>query len=335
MGLSDWDANFKAIEAFHPFHLGVDRRIKQHPECNVHALGDTKVEWTGAVNCVQIGVPSRLSRQTSGSGPSSQRHQVERSLSHLAHRCSNVLVIHDDPLLRVGLVAALRQHTAFAVVIDGVDGLRPCAQSIDVVIADYHEATRLAQEAARGAHRSLDAPRILALTSNDRVADIRHAIEAGVHGYLLLGGPLEELIEGVTKVANGVRFLCRAVARRLADSMTHASLTSRETDVLRLLMTGKSNKAIARQLEIAVGTVKSHMKAIMTKLGATTRTEAAGIAASRGLVEERGHWLPSTFPAHGLLESTGNFARAVMVEQSAGRPWNKARPTLASEVSHG
>jgi DNA-binding NarL/FixJ family response regulator len=240
-------------------------------------------------------------------------------LSHISPRRSNVLVIHDDPLLRVGLVAALRQHAAFEVVIDSVDGLRPCGPPIDVVIADYHNAMRLADEAVRGAHRPLAAPRILALTSNDREADIRHAIKAGVHGYLLLGGPLEELIEGVTKVANGVRFLCRTVAQRMADSLTHASLTSRETEVLQLLIAGNSNKAIARHLEIAVGTAKSHVRAIMTKLGATTRTQAAGIAASRGLVEERGHWLPSAFATHGLLESSGNLARAVVVDRVAAR----------------
>jgi DNA-binding NarL/FixJ family response regulator len=68
-------------------------------------------------------------------------------LSHIAPRRSNVLVLHDDPLLRVGLVAALRQHAAFEIVIDSVDGLRPFRPPIDVVIADYHNAMRLADEA--------------------------------------------------------------------------------------------------------------------------------------------------------------------------------------------
>jgi two-component system NarL family response regulator len=146
---------------------------------------------------------------------------------------------------------------------------------------------RLIDPAVRAAHRPLAAARIMALTSNDREADIRRAVEAGVHGYLLLGGPLSELIEGVTTVAHGVRYLGRSVAQRMADSLTRASLTSRETEVLRLVMTGESNKAIARRLNIELGTVKSHMTAIMTKLGATSRTQAAGIASARGLVEER------------------------------------------------
>ena len=69
--------------------------------------------------------------------------------------------------------------------------------------------------------------------------------------------------------------------------MSHTSLTSREIQVLSLLITGASNKAIARELEIETGTVKSHMTAIMSKLGATSRTQAAGIATERGLVEHR------------------------------------------------
>jgi two-component system NarL family response regulator len=72
----------------------------------------------------------------------------------------------------------------------------------------------------------------------------------------------------------------------MADSLTRASLTSREIEVLQLVVTGESNKAIARHLHIELGTVKSHMSAIMTKLDATSRTQAAGIATTRGLVED-------------------------------------------------
>ena len=117
--------------------------------------------------------------------------------------------------------------------------------------------------------------------------DIRRAIEAGVHGYILLGGPLAELIEGATTLARGLRYLSRSVAQRMADSLTHTPLTSREIQVLSLVAVGESNKAIARELRIEMGTVKSHMTSIMSKLGATSRTQAAGIAATRGLVEPR------------------------------------------------
>jgi DNA-binding NarL/FixJ family response regulator len=198
-----------------------------------------------------------------------------------------ILVMHPDPLLSAGLVAALRQHVAFEVFVDDAGSAGSDKPRIDVVIADHGHAMRLADTAVRAAQPRLAAARILVLTSNDRETDIRRAIQAGVHGYLLLGGPLSEIIEGVTAVAHGMRYLGRSVAQRMADSLTWTTLTSREVEVLRLVVAGESNKAIARHLQIEVGTVKSHMSAIMTKLSATSRTQAAAIAVARGLVEER------------------------------------------------
>jgi two-component system NarL family response regulator len=193
--------------------------------------------------------------------------------------------MHPDPLLSAGLVAALREHGDFEVCLDGAGAMAEDAPPVDVVIADYANAMRLADEAVRSGYRSLATARVLALTSNDREADIRRAIEAGVRGYLLVGGPIGDLIEGVTLVARGMRYLCGSVAQRMADSLTRTALTSREIEVLQLVVSGESNKTIARQLSIELGTVKSHMSSIMTKLGASSRTQAAGIAAQRGLVD--------------------------------------------------
>ena len=87
-------------------------------------------------------------------------------------------------------------------------------------------------------------------------------------------------------MANGLRYVSRSVAQRMADSLARTSLTLRETEVLSLAAGGESNKAIARDLAIKSGTVKSHMSSIMSKLGASSRTHAASIAAARGLVED-------------------------------------------------
>jgi DNA-binding NarL/FixJ family response regulator len=211
-------------------------------------------------------------------------------MNHLTARRLNVLVMHSDPLLSAGLVAALRQHPSFEMRVHGDENLSAAGRQIDVVIADYENAMRLAQ--LRHDPGPLADAGILALTANDREADIRRAIEAGVQGYLLAGVSLSELIQGVTIVGQGSRYLCLSVAQRMADSLTRTALTLRELEVLRLAASGHANKIIARQLEISVGTVKSHMSAIMTKLGASSRIQAANLAISRGLVEQRG--LPQT-----------------------------------------
>ena len=207
-------------------------------------------------------------------------------MNHCPPRHSNVLVMHPDPILSAGLVAALRQHATFEVFVHGVDNLGPDGPQVDVVIADFSNAMRLTEPGARKSHGLPDEARILALTSNDREADIRRAIEAGVHGYLLVGGPLNELSDGVTAVASGLRYMSLSVAQHMANSLTRAALTSREIEVLRLVAMGQPNKEIARQLGIELGTVKSHVSAIMGKLGASSRTHAARLAATRGLVED-------------------------------------------------
>ncbi|OUM02847.1 response regulator transcription factor [Variovorax sp. JS1663] len=211
-------------------------------------------------------------------------------------RRPNLSIMHPDPILRSGLVAALRQHGGFEIFIHGVDDLAPGGPPIDVVIADYRNALRLTDAKARRSDGLQAGTRILVLTSNDREADIRRAIESGVYGYLLFGGPLAELIDGVTAVTSGVRYMSAAAARRMADSLTRAALTSRENEVLRLVADGQSNKSIARELAIELGTVKSHMSAIMTKLGAGSRTEAARIAASRGLIDDHHEVVPRLQP---------------------------------------
>jgi len=199
---------------------------------------------------------------------------------------TNILVLHPDPLLRVGLAAVLRYHATFAVFVDDELETLTNESRIDVAITDYGQAMQLAKASVRAARPLLAEARVVAVTCNDREADIRRAIEAGVHGYILLGGPLSDVVEGAMSAAKGARYLCRSVAQRMADSLSRASLTSREVEVLRLVMAGEANKAIARRLHIELATVKSHMTTIMAKLGATSRTQAAGIAASRGLVEE-------------------------------------------------
>jgi DNA-binding NarL/FixJ family response regulator len=209
-----------------------------------------------------------------------------KGIAQDAHRFK-VLPLHPDPLVRAGIVASLRRHATFEVVEDGLDGATPDAGPIAVVVADYHQALQLADGAVPTERRSLAMARILALTTSDGEADIRRALHAGVHGYLLRGEPLNELIEGVTALAHGGRYLSRSIAQRLMDSLTPATLTAREMDVLQLVAAGESNKAVARELQIEIGTVKSHMNAILAKLNATSRTQAAAIARTRGLLEHR------------------------------------------------
>jgi DNA-binding NarL/FixJ family response regulator len=122
------------------------------------------------------------------------------------------------------------------------------------------------------------------VTTRQSEREIRHAMEVGARGYLIQGCAIVELIHAVRALGSGLRHIGALAAQRLADSVSGQSLTERENDVLRLLVEGHDNKTIARELEIAMGTVKSHLKTIFQKLDANSRTKVAAVAERRGLL---------------------------------------------------
>jgi len=125
---------------------------------------------------------------------------------------------------------------------------------------------------------------LLILTSQDSEARIWHALERGARGYLPLGCSLQELIHGIRAVNGGGVAVAPLVAHRMAQRMTQQVLTAREEVVLGELMLGRSDKEIALKLSVALGTVKTHVKAILVKLEAGNRTEAVVIAQRRGIL---------------------------------------------------
>jgi DNA-binding NarL/FixJ family response regulator len=231
-----------------------------------------------------------------------------------------VLVLYGDPLVSTGLAATLREPSDFELV-PTLDG-RP-----HVVVADYEQGLALiAADRARGAVRHASGPRVLIVTRRDSEREIRHALEHGARGYLTLGCALDELVDAVRMLHRGMRHIGPVAARRLADSVACALLTARETDVLRLVVQGHGNKTIAKRLDIALGTVKTHLKAIFQKLDATSRTEVAAVAERRGLLalpieaSQRGidaalAWSPAA-AARGALRSPG----VVQLNRLEGQP---------------
>ena len=98
--------------------------------------------------------------------------------------------------------------------------------------------------------------------------------------------PLLRRIEAVRSLHLGQRFLCNAASASMAESVTQELLTGREREVLALMSQGLDNKSIALRLDIALGTVKSHVKAVLAKMAARSRTQAVAVARQRGLVQD-------------------------------------------------
>lgn len=192
-----------------------------------------------------------------------------------------VLIAHADPIVRAGLATLLGAHGDMCVAAASDD---PAAQiTADVIIVDHRSGLEHMRRCAH-AHHSDNQPRVLIVTQLEREWEVRTAMMAGVHGYLLQNADPEQLLTAVRTLSRGMRYLSSELSRCVADSFTRIGLTSRETDVLQLLAQGQCNKSIARELGIGVGTVKTHVKGLFDKLGATARTHAVVLATRRGLV---------------------------------------------------
>lgn len=221
---------------------------------------------------------------------------------HPIHERAAVLVCVAEPLLQAGVRASLQGSSDIEMV--DADAMSVC-RNIDVVVADSATADGLVDA---GRHfelgRSLQFARILVITSQAREHAVRDALEQGVHGFVLTSSPVEDLLAGIRSLCRGSTYLCPPLAARVSQMCERDMLTSREDEVLRLLARGQCNKSIARDLDIAVGTVKVHVKSILAKLDAKCRTEAASIAAQRGLVDVPALTSrtvsPLPFPAHWL-----------------------------------
>jgi two-component system NarL family response regulator len=125
---------------------------------------------------------------------------------------------------------------------------------------------------------------IVILTTCKGEEDVYRGLHAGARAYLLKDCPFDQLTACIRAAAAGHKFLPPEVARKLAERQMAARLSKRELEILAHLATGKSNKLIARSAEIEVGTVKFHVNNILAKLNVASRTEAATVAARRGLL---------------------------------------------------
>lgn len=202
-----------------------------------------------------------------------------------------VLVADDHAVVRAGIVALLAAEPGIEVVGEAVDGEDAVEQALalrpDLVVMDVR-MPRLTGDAATAAIRAqADEVRVLVLTTYESDASILSAIEAGASGYLLKAAPADELIAGVRSVAAGEVALSPAIAAQLVARMREpapATLTPRETEVLRLVAEGLSNREIGERLFLGESTVKTHLLRTFEKLGVNDRTRAVTLAMQRGLI---------------------------------------------------
>jgi DNA-binding NarL/FixJ family response regulator len=199
-----------------------------------------------------------------------------------------LLVVDDHHIVRQGLVALLATVPEMQVVAEASDGQQAVTlyrqHHPDVTLMDLRMNSMNGVEATRAIRAEFPNARIIVLTTFDGDEDIYRALQAGARGYLLKGMDTEELLAAIRTVHSGKSRIPGPVAERLAERMNTPSLTDRETEVLRLIVGGNSNKEIAAALFISEATVKTHINSLLSKLGVSDRTQAATTALQRGIV---------------------------------------------------
>lgn len=200
-----------------------------------------------------------------------------------------LLVADDHTVVRQGLVALLNTVPGFKVVAEAANGAEAIElfdqHQPDVTLMDLRMPKLGGVEAVTAIRRTHASARIVVLTTFDGDEEIYRALQAGAKGYLLKGMSGDELIEAVRAVHAGKTRIPAPVAERLAGRMAGPGLTSRELDVLKAIVAGRSNKEIAQNLFISEATVKTHINNILSKLGVADRTQATTTALQRGIVQ--------------------------------------------------
>lgn len=200
----------------------------------------------------------------------------------------SILIADDHPLILAGLSSLLEAMPEFLLVAQASDGVQAVElyrqHRPDVVIMDLSMPRLNGVEAIEQIRAEDASASIVILTTYQGDEDVYRGLRAGAKAYLLKDGGSEQLVDCLRTVAAGQQYLSDAVASKLAERKAGSQLSRRELDILGHLATGKSNKMIARSADIEVGTVKFHVNNILAKLNVASRTEAATVAARRGLL---------------------------------------------------
>ncbi|QTD96141.1 response regulator [Streptomyces cyanogenus] len=215
-----------------------------------------------------------------------------------------MIVVDDQAVVRAGFAAIVDAEPDLTVVAEAGDGAAAvslaAAGEADVVLMDIRmpgmdglTATRLITAPAGG-------PRVLVLTTFDLDEYVYEALRAGASGFLLKDAEPEQLLSAIRVVAAGDGILAPAVTRRLIDTFARTApppppaggplgrLTQREREVLLKIASGLTNAEIGAELGVTTGTVKSHVNALLSKLGLRDRVQATILAYETGLITPGG-----------------------------------------------
>ncbi|PSN13811.1 DNA-binding response regulator [filamentous cyanobacterium CCT1] len=209
-----------------------------------------------------------------------------------------LLIVDDDPMMRLGLTAALSQQADFTIVGEATDGRQGIEQAStlnpDIVLMDVGMPGMDGIEAAQALKAQLPSVGVVMLTSHTDETEIIAALSSRADAYCIKGTDVEALANAIRVAASGAAYLDPQIAQKVMQNLTPARpktqgneglLSDREREVLALIVDGLSNTEIGQKLYLSPNTVKTYVKGIMNKLVVSDRVQAAVAAVRRGLVD--------------------------------------------------
>jgi DNA-binding NarL/FixJ family response regulator len=211
----------------------------------------------------------------------------------------SVLLVDDQTLVRQGIRSLLELSEDIRVIAEAVDGAQAVEmipqKKPDVVLLDLRMPGLSGIDVLNTLAQANQLPATIILTTFDDDQLVLAGLKAGARGYLLKDVSLDQLVDAVKTVAAGGSLVAPVVTQRLLSGLERMHnefvsldrpdpLTERETEILRLMAGGYSNKEIANSLGVAEGTVKNHVSNILSKLGVRDRTRAVLKAFELGIV---------------------------------------------------
>ena len=201
---------------------------------------------------------------------------------------TRILFADDHQIVREGLSRLIGREDGLMIVAEAENGLEAVrlAQELrpDLAILDLRMPVMDGAAAAKEILGADPAAKILLLTSFATAAEVKVALDAGVLGAVVKDSSSETLIEAIRATARGEKFVSQEIADIIAEKQLAPTLSTRQKDILRLVAKGFNNEEIAEQIGITRHGVKAHLAIAFDRLGASSRTEAASLALSLGLI---------------------------------------------------
>ncbi len=198
-----------------------------------------------------------------------------------------ILLVDDHIVMRMGLATAAGGEPDMKVVAEAGDGLEAVqafrTHRPDIVVLDLRMPKKNGIETIQLLRDEFGPVRILVFSNYAGGDEVFQAFKAGASGFVAKEMPLERLLEAIRSVHAGEQYLPPEIAMRM-NGRVISQLSSRELEVLALVAKGLSNKEIGAALAVAEGTIKVHLKNILSKLGVSDRTQAILVAVKRGII---------------------------------------------------